>query len=263
MRNYNVLTGHKSAVLQVCWGEKLLSCSADKTAALWDPNTGLRSRKFAEHTGIVNALSAARGDVFATGSDDCSAILWDCRTRQSVASAFLDYQQLAVCLSPDGTHLYTAGIDNIVRRFDVRSGLHTAELELHGCNDSITGLALSTDGTSLLCNSMDCNLHIFDVRAFSNLPTGANGRQRAVVPGVHHGAEKLLLRCAWSADGDFFSCGSADRLVHLWETARYSEVCAWPGHKASVNEVAFHPTQPVLVSASSDRTIVVGEFSPV
>ncbi len=36
---------------------------------------------------------------------------------------------------------------------------------------------------------------------------------------------------------------------------------ALPGHKGSVNEVAFHPTEPIVGSASSDRTIYLGELA--
>jgi WD40 repeat protein len=43
--NYNVLTGHKNAVLEVKWSSQsnnLVSCSADKTVAIWDANKGVR-----------------------------------------------------------------------------------------------------------------------------------------------------------------------------------------------------------------------------
>ena len=32
-----------------------------------------------------------------------------------------------------------------------------------------------------------------------------------VIGGVHHGAEKVLLKCSWSADQEFVAAGSADR----------------------------------------------------
>lgn len=79
-RNYNVLSGHKNAVLEVHWTpDCLLSCSADKTVALWDANKGTRVRKYGAHSGIVNSCSAARDQwgMFASGSDDCSARVWD------------------------------------------------------------------------------------------------------------------------------------------------------------------------------------------
>ena len=96
-QNYNVLSGHKNAVLEVHWTpEYLLSCSADKTVALWDGNKGTRVRKYTSHTGIVNCCSTARDDssIFASGSDDCYALIWDRRQRQEVDAIQHEYQVL-------------------------------------------------------------------------------------------------------------------------------------------------------------------------
>lgn len=118
-KNYNVLRGHKNAVLQVQWPSPntVLSCSADKTVALWDSHRGTRIRKLTEHTGIVNSCAVARDEpsLFASGSDDCTAILWDVRSKQSLATVYHDYQVCAVALSHEGNYLFTAGIDNIIR----------------------------------------------------------------------------------------------------------------------------------------------------
>jgi Prp8 binding protein len=33
-----------------------------------------------------------------------------------------------------------------------------------------------------------------------------------------------------------------------------------PGHSGCVNDVAFHPTEPIVASASNDKTIFLGEI---
>lgn len=33
-----------------------------------------------------------------------------------------------------------------------------------------------------------------------------------------------------------------------------------PGHKGSVNEAVFHPKEPIIGSASSDKNIYLGEI---
>jgi len=119
-KNYNVLSGHKNAVLEVKWGSDglhIISCSADKTVGVWDANKGKRIRKFTEHTGIVNSCSIAERNpsLLISGSDDCSVILWDCRSRRSVTSLYHDYQVTSVSLSADGYSAYSGGIDNIIR----------------------------------------------------------------------------------------------------------------------------------------------------
>jgi len=55
--------------------------------------------------------------------------------------------------------------------------------------------------------------------------------------------------------------GSSDRNVYVWGTASGQIMYLLPGHKASVNDVDFHPTEPIIVSASSDKTLFLGEFN--
>ena len=119
-KNYNVLLGHKNAVLEAKWcqnGTNLVSCSADKTVCYWDGNKGKRVRRFSEHGGIVNCCSVVRdgSEIFASGSDDCSVILWDSRNKHSAGILYHDYQVTSVCLSSDGYQLFSGGIDNIIR----------------------------------------------------------------------------------------------------------------------------------------------------
>ena len=82
----------------------------------------------------------------------------------------------------------------------------------HGM-DTITGLSLNSAGTHILSNSMDSLLRSWDIRPFvsSSGSDSAGSRCERIYDGVHHGAEKLLLRSAWSPDGERVTCGSADR----------------------------------------------------
>lgn len=158
--------------------------------ATWDANKGIRTRKFLEHTAVVNSCSVAANAPYliASGSDDCTVILWDARAKESVASIYHDYQVCAVCLSADGNSVYTGGIDNTIRRFDLRCGsrvgwdadslrnLDSPDMVLEGHTDTITGLALSPDGNSLLSNGMDSRLRVWDVRPFAL--GGATGDSR-------------------------------------------------------------------------------------
>ena len=54
-----------------------------------------------------------------------------------------------------------------------------------------------------------------------------------------------LLRCSWSPDGTKVSAGSADRFVYIWDTTSRRIVYKLPGHNGSVNDVVFHPKEPI------------------
>jgi len=119
--NYNVLSGHKSAVLEVKWRKKdpsnIISCSADKTLGVWDSNKGRCIRKLTQHNGIVN--TCAIGDnvpnLIVSGSDDNTARLWDDRSKWQVAVMPHTYQVTSVAVDSEGETVYTGGIDNIIR----------------------------------------------------------------------------------------------------------------------------------------------------
>lgn len=62
---------------------------------------------------------------------------------------------------------------------------------------------------------------------------------------VYISLSQNLLRCAWSPDGSRVAAGSGDRFVYVWDTTSRRVVYKLPGHAGSVNEVDFHPTEPI------------------
>lgn len=260
--NYGVLEGHTSAVLEVHWSEdmhSLYSCSADKSVAVWDAQTGKRVKKLNGHTAIVNSMHRnRRGDpLLVSGGDDGSTKLWDLRTRKCVHSFDHQYQILACTFDDTCEKIFAGSLDDTVRVWDVRQRCEEELYVLEGHTDSITGIDLSPDGEKLITNSMDQSVRIWDVRPF--IPQGQS-RCIGVVSGHQHNYEKNLLRCRWSADGSHFGAGSADRSVYIWNTASREITYQLPGHNGSVNEVAFHPKEPIVCSASSDRSLYMGEL---
>ena len=57
------------------------------------------------------------------------------------------------------------------------------------------------------------------------------------------------------------TAGSADRCVYIWNASTRNLMYKLPGHSGSVNETVFHPKEPVIGSASSDKTIYLGELA--
>ena len=117
-KNY-VLQGHKNGITQLCWPleSRLYSSSADKTVAIWDTTRGQRVRKYAEHTGIINCIAVASesSNIFVSGSDDKTVMVYDSRSKYAIHSFTHDYQILSTVISADGSMIYSAGIDGIVR----------------------------------------------------------------------------------------------------------------------------------------------------
>ena len=79
--------------------------------------------------------------------------------------------------------------------------------------------------------------------------------------GHTHTYEKMLLKCNWSPDGTRVTAGSGDSAVCVWDVQSGGILYKLPGHKGSVNEVDFHPNEPVIGSASSDKMLFLGELA--
>ena len=57
------------------------------------------------------------------------------------------------------------------------------------------------------------------------------------------------------------TAGSADKMVYIWDAATRRMLYKLPGHTGSVNEAVFHPTEPIIGSAASDKQIFLGELA--
>jgi Prp8 binding protein len=255
--NYNVLRGHKNAVLQVHWsadGAYIASASADKTVGLWDANKGTRKRLYKGHSKVVNSCTMSRTqNLIVSGSDDGSVRVWDARDRKEAGRFDSGYQVTAVELGASDLHVFSSGIDNAIKCWDMRKGTLAYTMEGHA--DTVTGLALSPSGASLLSNGMDRTVREWDIR-----PYAAGDRCAKTFTGATHAADKNLLGCSWSSDGAMVSAGSADKVVHIWDEPSGQELYYLPGHTGTVNDCKFHPKEPIIASCGSDKNIYLGEI---
>uniref|UniRef100_A0A182NEF8 U5 small nuclear ribonucleoprotein 40 kDa protein n=1 Tax=Anopheles dirus TaxID=7168 RepID=A0A182NEF8_9DIPT len=256
--NVGVLSGHSGAVMEAHFspdGSNIYTCATDKVVAVWDVPTCTRIRKLKGHTHFVNSCSGARRGptLIVSGSDDSSIKIWDARKRHVISTFDNSYQVTAVCFNDTAEQVISGGIDNEIKVWDIRK--KEIVYRLRGHTDTVTGLSLSPDGSYVLSNSMDNTLRIWDIR-----PYVPGERCVKVFTGHQHNFEKNLLRCGWSPDGLKISAGSADRFVYIWDTTSRRILYKLPGHNGSVNDIDFHPTEPIIVSGSSDKTLYLGEI---
>jgi len=256
--NFAVLKGHSAPILDMHYtpdGETLVTCSADKLVSLWDYETGAKVKKFKGHTSYVNSCCPARRgpELVVSGSDDCTIKLWDRRSKTPQTTFQNTYPVTAVCFDDKGSQIISGGVDNTIKVWDLRK--NDVMFRMPGHTDTVTGLRLSPDGSFVLSNAMDNTCRIWDIRAFA-----PSERCLKVFMGAQHNFEKNLLKCGWSPDGRYISAASADRFVYVWDTVTRKVLYKLPGHNGCVNDVDFHPNEPILVSCGSDKKLYLGEL---
>ncbi|KAF8819855.1 U5 snRNP-specific protein [Cardiosporidium cionae] len=279
--NWCVLKGHQNAILEMHWSSdsrNIFSCSADRSLAVWDVENGRRIKKFSNtrsafvsayffpemkeclvcaggHVSLVNSCNCARRGppLLVSGSDDGTTKVWDLRTRKCSKTYESQYQVLSVTFDDNASRIFSGSLDNTIRAYDLRMD---SELEaLQGHTDSITGLDVSKDGRYLLSNSMDQTIRLWNIQPYLD-----GKRCMGIMNGATHNFEKNLLRVRWNSSDSLFAAGSADRYVYVWCMKTSRLLYRLPGHNGSVNEVCFHPYEPIVASCSSDKTIYMGEL---
>ncbi|KAL1958857.1 hypothetical protein VTO42DRAFT_3694 [Malbranchea cinnamomea] len=257
--NYGIITGHKGAVLDLQWSRDsrvIYSASADLTLASWDLEAGQRIRRHLGHEEFINCLDLSRRgqDLLISGSDDGCIGIWDPRQKDAVDFLETDMPITAVALAEAGNEIYSGGIDNDIRVWDIRK--RAIVYSMLGHTDTITSLQISPDGQTLLSNSHDSTVRTWDIRPFAPAE-----RHIRTYDGAPTGLEKNLIRASWDRTGEKIGTGSGDRSVVIWETRSGKLLYKLPGHKGTVNDVRFTPNEePIIVSGSSDRTIMLGEL---
>lgn len=251
---------HSNAILDINFtskNDRMITCSADKTVVIWDLKTSCRLKKIRNHESVVNAIDVSKSsqcDLVASVGDDCRINIWDLRLGKPASSIKELYPLTSISFNKTDNVIFAGGIENTINAWDLRN--NSKSYGLVGHEDSVTGLSLSPNGDYLLSNSMDNSLKSWDVRTFSHLD-----RLEKTFHGHQHNFEKNLLRCAWSPDGNMITCGSADRVVNVWCYHSQDLLHRSPCHKGSVNEVVFSPTEPLILSCSSDKQMIISEIS--
>ncbi|PVU88623.1 hypothetical protein BB561_005760 [Smittium simulii] len=262
-KNYGVLKPHNNAILQVLWsqdGERICSASADKTVALSDAVSGARIKKYKEHTSIVNCVAmqhkyTGETDIIASGSDDGYVLVWDSRHKKSTNHLEYKLPITALYYNLSGDILFSGSVDNTINAWDMRKNeiLYT----LSGHTDTITGLEVGPKtGDYLISASDDSSIILWDIRPFCSNPT----RVTNIFYGAPHTAGNSLIRPSFSKDESRIASGGTDRCVSVWDINTTNLTYKLPGHKGTVNQVDFHPNQPILLSASTDKTMFLGEL---
>jgi WD40 repeat protein/tRNA A-37 threonylcarbamoyl transferase component Bud32 len=224
-------------------GKRVLTCSDDQTARIWDLERNVELRALRGHTGgVAMAQWALGGARVATGSFDGTARIWDAATGESLhVLGGLDGGAYALAVSPDGTRLAVGDKKGGVRVFDVATG--ALQRTLVGHKDRMRELAFSPDGTLLASANDDDTMRVWSL---------ADGRER--FRATH---KRLVANVAFSPDGALVATSSDDATAQLLRVSDGKLLFTIEGHRDFVRGVRFSHDSSRLVTSGWDDTAKV------
>ncbi|MGE3805963.1 MAG: WD40 repeat domain-containing serine/threonine protein kinase [Gemmataceae bacterium] len=258
--------------------------SADRTARLWDLETGRQVRQYAHDVPVDAAVISHDVYLVLTGCADHSLRLWRTFSEREV-QRYTGHKDkvLDVALSRDNRWALSGSADRTARLWDLATGKELARFTHEG---SVLRVAFSNDDKRILTGGADGTLRQWRFPPdLDRTPTRYSERVNVVVqspqqeeviayargdevvevsqgkqPGLTlTGHTELVLALAYADDGTLLASGGWDNKVCLWNVARASQegtrrpLHTLAGHTQPVRALAFSHDGKLLVSGSSDR----------
>ena len=221
----------------------------DGSLILWDRQGKVKAEVPAGHTGGISAMSFHPSQpVLVTGGADGLVKGWvlpvDPKQPKEKATKFEIKAHTgkvnAAIIHPTNGQIITAGADKLVRIWDPAMPMKAVR-EIGPLAAPVSQLTISRDGVTL------AGIVGKDVILWSF----ADGKETGKIT---QPADVLSL--SFNADKTRLLLGRADNLAVLVEVATGIVLQAF-GHGGAVKGVFHHPTQPQVITASADKTILV------
>jgi hypothetical protein len=118
--------------------------------------------------------------------------------------------------------------------------------ELLETDDSVLGLAISTDGKKIASAGCDRLVRVWDI---------SEGLAKAKLTDSIENHADWVLAVAFSADGKYLATASRDKTAKVWDLAAKESVVTFPDHQEPVYGVAILPDGKSVLSAGQDKNV--------
>lgn len=253
-----VFEGHMDAIDDLCWspdGQLIASISEDKTAYIWNIETGAIVQMYRDARKRAMALDwSPDGSLLAFGyagdkrNPETLQVIQALTGQQVFAyvsnAGFWNTQAdktiFAVAWSPDSARLACGGGEYKIDIFDTR--LWKQQITYKGHHSAVHTLAWSPDGRQIISTGADDAMHLWDAMNGRNVATYF--KHSGIVSGV-----------AWSPNGQRIVSVSYDKTAEVWNAFTGTSLTTYRNHSDRIQSVAWSPDGTRIATGARDGSV--------
>ncbi|CAJ1049909.1 WD repeat-containing protein 88-like isoform X1 [Xyrichtys novacula] len=248
-----VFRGHSDAVnkAQLCFNDsRVLSCSSDRSAILWDVKSGRPLRVFdGLHSETISACALIpNSNRMVTVSWDKKMVVTDLETGQTLWKRRLSGLLTSCDSSSDGRLLVCAADpQRSIYIMDTAEG-QTLHHVIDHHHSTITRCRFDPQTQRVATVSADRGIKLWDLQT------------RKTTVSIRSNHSNVVSDCCFTNNGRFLCTASWDKSLKLWDLQTggfrsHGGTSLQKGHEGSVSSCCFSSDETLLVSGSYDRTV--------
>ncbi|KAJ8872761.1 hypothetical protein PR048_026377 [Dryococelus australis] len=183
-----------------------------------------------------------------TGSEDCSARIWDLRSRNLQCQRIFQVSAPVncVCLHPNQAELVVGDQSGVIHLWDLKTDRN--EQLIPEAEASVQDIAIDPEGTYMAAVNNRGHCYVWSL-------TGGVGEEPTKLNPKHKldAHKRYALKCKFSPDSTLLVTTSADMTLKIWRTSDFSLLRELRNESQRwVWDAAFSADSQYILSASSD-----------
>jgi WD40 repeat protein/energy-coupling factor transporter ATP-binding protein EcfA2 len=251
---FNQYQGHQDAVRSVRHsqdGKYVYSASSDGKVLKWDLATK-KSQLIFEHNDIHRVVNISPDERYlALGTENNNILLFDLKSPGQAPKQFQGHIGGTVynlVFLPDGKGFISSGGDNRI----LISDFNTTK-EIRKVPTTVKALAISTDGKTLACGSINGEVYLIDLTSSDYATSKVWDKDTRRVEAV-----------AFSPDGSKLAFGDYNGNLIIWDLQNRTKFGpTLTGFDGWITSVKFDATSRLLAASCKDRTVRVWDLNNI